>query len=172
MISTIIQFFQMKKCCHRENFLSWKQKYIGIRYQTEHSFKWKWQKSFAGSWQHLLGTKKKNNENGIPSLKFFYYFFSTRLLSTTSAMLVCTVFVLQSPLLSRGLCHYYTIFKRFWCMQLKFGGRGLKLPWCRRRALCPRWRPLRERRAAPRYPPTPSPADIEHPRGVQNSSYL
>jgi hypothetical protein len=168
MISTtcIIQFVQMKKCCHRESFISSKQKYIGIRYQTEHSFKWKWPKSFARSWQHLLGTDKKNIENGVPFLSFLF-FFSLQLLR---CCLYC--FCFAEPSSFKRLVSLPYNLQKFVCMQLKFGGRGLKLPWCRRRALCPRWRALDERRAAPRYPPTPSPADIEHPREVQSRSCL
>jgi hypothetical protein len=74
------------------------------------SFKWKWPKSFAGFWQHLLGTDKKNSKNGAPSLSFFIFIFFHKAY-LCDACLYC--FDLQSPLLSRGLCHYRAIFKRF-----------------------------------------------------------
>jgi hypothetical protein len=76
------------------------------RYQTEHSFKWKWPKNFAGSWQHLLETDKKNSENGVPSLSFLILF-STKLLSTTPAMLVCTFGVAKQLLLQLSKVSVY-----------------------------------------------------------------
>jgi hypothetical protein len=108
--------------------------------------------------------QEKNNENGLPSVSFFILFFhKASLCNCCDACLYC--FSFAEPSSFKRLVSLTYNFQKFLCMQLKFGGRGgLKLPLCRRRALCFRWRALGERRAAPHCPPTLSPADIEHPR--------
>jgi hypothetical protein len=108
----MIQFFQMKK------FLISETKDVCITgIKLSQSFKWKWPKSFAGSWQHQLGTDMENSKNGVPSLSFLI-FFSTRLLSACNSCDACLyTFGFSKP-------YFFYNFQKFLCMQLKFGGRG------------------------------------------------